>query len=385
MNYLFICGSISPTYCGIGKYANKTINYLPIDTSIIYLTNGQQLEYNQADQSTISPYKTVKANLRKFSFKSLGSVYKIVKENKPEIVNIQHQTFSKNYFDAVFNLIVKVASPKTKTINTIHEFEHFSRLGKIRLIIAGFFSDRILLSDPRQLEIYNQFTQNIFKNKTKVTFIGNNVNNQLEEYKTQYEPNSLNNEILILGYHGFIQPAKGVYELLEALKNYSGDFKLHILGEFKPILDYEGQDQIIEYQQKCLKLINDNQILKDNIIIHGDIDPSSNKFKEILEQVDLLIFPFQDFLTMRRGSFFTTLLASNSLAVSTYKLGISESELEIFEGIGNDSDSILNYLNKFKTLDNELKQQIYNKQLLFKNKMADNQLEQELVRKDLLF
>ena len=385
MNYLFICGSISPTYCGIGKYANKTINYLPIDTSIIYLTNDQQLEYNQADQSTISPYKTVKANLRKFSFKSLGSVYKIVKENKPEIVNIQHQTFSKNYFDAVFNLIVKVASPKTKTINTIHEFEHFSRLGKIRLIIAGFFSDRILLSDPRQLEIYNQFTQNIFKNKTKVTFIGNNVNNQLEEYKTQYEPNSLNNEILILGYHGFIQPAKGVYELLEALKNYSGDFKLHILGEFKPILDYEGQDQIIEYQQKCLKLINDNQILKDNIIIHGDIDPSSNKFKEILEQVDLLIFPFQDFLTMRRGSFFTTLLASNSLAVSTYKLGISESELEIFEGIGNDSDSILNYLNKFKTLDNELKQQIYNKQLLFKNKMADNQLEQELVRKDLLF
>ena len=71
--------------------------------------------------------------------------------------------------------------------------------------------------------------------------------------------------------------------------------------------------------------------------------------------------------------------------IPNYKSEISESELEVFEGINNDSDSILSYLNKFKTLDNELKQQIYNKQLLFKNKMADNQLEQELVRKDLLF
>ena len=385
MNYLFICGSISPTYCGIGKYANKTINYLPSDTNIIYLTNDEQSEYNQADQNIIRSYKIIKVNLRKFSLKSLHNVYKTVKENKPEIVNIQHQTFSKNYFDAVFNLAVKIASPKTRTINTIHEFEHFSRLGRVRLMIAGFFSDRILLSDPRQLELYNQFTRNIFKNKTKVTFIGNNVNNQLEEYKIQYQPISPNNEILILGYHGFIQPAKGVYELLEALKNYSVDFKLHILGEFKAILDYEGQDQIIEYQQKCLKLITDNQILKDNIMIHGDIDPSSNKFKEILTQVDLLIFPFQDYLTMRRSSFFATLLASNSLAVSTYKSEISENELEVFEGIGNDSDSILNYLNKFKTLANKEKQQIYNKQLLFKNKMADNQLEQELVRKGLLF
>ncbi len=383
MNYLFICGSITPTYCGIGKYVNKVISCFPSSVNVFYLANKEQSEYNQFDETVTKKYTVIESNLRKMSLKSLVELYKLTKKIKPEIVNIQHQTFAKNYFDSIFNLIVKLANPKTKTINTIHEFEHFGKLGKVRLALAGLFSNKILFSDPRQEKLYNIFTRNFFKNKTKVTIIGNNVNNQLTSYELNYEPSSPNNSVLNLGYHGFIQPAKGVFELLEALNNYNGEFKLYILGEFKPLLNYETKSEVIEYQQKCLNLINSNQKLKKNVIITGDIDPSSQQFKQILEQVDLLVFPFQDYCTMRRSSFFGALLASNSLAFSSYKEGISEKELQVFQGISNTFESILDFLNKFHILDNSSKQEIYKQQLSFKNNLANNESERERIKQDL--
>jgi glycosyltransferase involved in cell wall biosynthesis len=377
MRTLIICGSKSPTYCGIGKYVNKVINILPLSEEIIYLTDLEQSDYNSKDHNVIKDVITYQYNLKKFNlflpFKLINLAFKI----KPDRVIIHHQTFKKNYLDVFFNLFIKIGYYKVKTINVIHEFRHFSKVGKLRLVLAGLFSERILFSDISQKNDYNRFTNNIFTNKTKTTLIGNTNNNTLESYQLQ----DYNNSEIHIGYHGYIQPPKGLHLLLEALIDYKLPFKLHILGSFEKMLDNDVSGEVAEYNKVCEALIDGNETLHQSVLIHGDIDPSSQLFKEILKDVDLLIFPFIDYLTMRRSSFLTTVAASNAIAISTFSSEFSDPELAVFGGIEPSKDSILKYLNQYSALD---KKNIQQKQIDIKNSVLSQEAVNARIIMDLM-
>jgi glycosyltransferase involved in cell wall biosynthesis len=381
MKYLIVCGSISPTFCGIGKYVNYTLNLLPQDSEITYLTNDIQTNFNPNDETTIRNYQTLKSNLYQFHLSQIRHFVSLAKKEKPEIVIIHHQTFQKNYFDAFFNLFLKLGNSQSKVINVVHEFRHFSKLGKIRLALIGLFSNRILFSDASQREAYNQFTRNMFEKKTFTTMIGNANQNEIKNFNN---PDFLRNKqnILNIGYHGFVQPAKGLDLLLTALSKFNKPFKLHILGEFKSILTNEDDTSVVEYHTKCLNIIESSTTLKNSTIVYGNIEPSSNQFAKILESVDLLVFPFVDSLTMRRTSFLTSVMASNAIAVSTYNSSISDKALSVFSGIEPSEDSILDYLNRFEDLDLQF---ISDKQIEIKTSTLSKNSINQIILNDISF
>lgn len=219
--YLMVCGSIAPTYCGVGKFAARMVSLLQKNgINVTYLTNTVQVDLNK-NQDSLLEVKTFTANLRK---NGLLSLFRLVRSQKPDICNFQYQSFGRNYFDSIFPLIVKLASPKAIKVVTIHEYSVFSNLGKARLSLAMWFADRVLFSDSHQL-VEACKNNSWLSSKSAVIFIGPGSDKFLSSFSYPKFESTLN-----LGFHGLIQPGKGLDVLVDALSQFKHPFKLHILG-----------------------------------------------------------------------------------------------------------------------------------------------------------
>jgi glycosyltransferase involved in cell wall biosynthesis len=373
MKYLMICGSQAPTYCGIGKYTAKLVNLLQKNnTEVEYLTNYRQAEYNIYDEKL--DVKTHKGSLMKFGLKTL---FKIIINTKPDIVNIQYQTFGQNLFDGFFPLIIKLANFKTKIISTIHNFDELNLIEKTRVVFASIFSKKIIFADRRQLVGFNNFTRGFFKSKLETLFTGRPSDFNPEDFIT---PN-FNQKTLHICFHGYIEPQKGFHYLLQALTKIRQKYKLHILSDFRPYIKHRNLGKILDYQKRWFNFIENTPELKQNTFIYGDIDPSNPKFKRILKKIELAIFPFTNFLTFRRSSLMNTLLNSNAIVISTFKKDESEDVLTSLGGINPSSYSIQKFIEKYSKMSLDQKRELSKKQINLKKYLTSEQLEKEVFEK----
>ncbi len=374
MKYLIICGSIAPTYCGIGKFAARIFRLLTSKgVQVFYLTNKKQPEFNPQDKSLgVKPYTG------KLLTGGIYDVYKVVKKIRPQIVNIQYQTFAKNYRDVFFPLAAKLAYLKVKVISTIHEFYGLTLKGKIRNTLIILFSDKVLFSDQTQLASASKFTYGLFDKKFTTVIAG--INTDFKKYNFTL-PDFKNNHLHI-AYHGYIQPTKGLDFLLKALRDYSYPFTLHILGDFRTMLNYSNLEEVRNYQKFCLDLIENSKSLKENTKVWGDVEPGSPKFKEILQQCHVAILPFTDYLTFRRSTFVNVLLNSSCVMVSTLDPRYSEPELSSVCPIEPKSEqSILNFLNNWQQLSFEQKADLFKKQMSLREYLIGPELKEETLQK----
>ncbi len=355
MKYAIVCGSAEPTYCGVGKFSAKMTKILQKrGVEVVYLTSNYQRDYHEASGDlTVTPET---GHLLKGGWLDL---WRFVRKHRPDILNLQYQSFHQNYFDVLYPLVVKLANWNTKVVSTVHEFEHFSELGRWRQVPTMLLSDRILFSDKRQMVTAIPYTAGLIKNKSEVVEVGPSVKSQLMEYarKPKHNPKHLH-----IAFHGFIQPLKGMEFLLAALENFDHPYTLHLLGKFEPILDYNIHDEVNQYQVGLKEKIENNPWLKDNIKIYGDVDPNSEKFTKILEQAELAIFPFRDGVSHRRSSLFNTFMASNAIVAATFDKTYSDESLWPIIPLGYTSQSISDFLNEYVHWDTKKRNQVYQDQ-----------------------
>jgi hypothetical protein len=372
MKYAIISASAQPTYCGIGKFSSKiTSILLKNNYDVIYLTNLIQNDFDSKSKNLeITP---TKGNLLNFGIKDL---YSFVKKNKPDYVNIQYQSFHKNYADILFPIVAKIANPRSKIISTIHEFEHFSLLGRIRQVIPMISSDKILFSDKKQMLFALPYTLNLIKNKSKIIEIGPSVKNHLKTYDKNliHHPKHLH-----IGFHGHIQPTKGLHFLLDALENYNKPFTLHVLGSFNTLLYHSNSREIKNYHTNLLKQIENNPNLKKNIIVYGDISPESKRFQDILSLAELMIFPFTDSLSIRRSSLFNAFMSSNCIIASTRNPIYTEKTLSSIIEILPSSKSIEHFLNEYSNWTSDTKNHIFQEQNKLKYIYLSKDFEKEIL------
>lgn len=140
-----------------------------------------------------------------------------------------------------------------------------------------------------------KFGEKVFK-----TGIGSNIN-WAETPKKMPEVSEIGNDAKIkLGFFGGIYPGKGIEKLIELWsrmeKQYPGRYQYYLLGGFPPNLTsaFDG------YQQSIQKLIIEKD-LTDKIVITGFLP--ENEIEKQLDKIDIAVLPYEDGLTLRRGSF----------------------------------------------------------------------------------
>lgn len=137
-----------------------------------------------------------------------------------------------------------------------------------------------------------KFGRKVFK-----TGIGSNINWADTPKKKSEEGKK---DKINLAFFGGIYPGKGIEKLIELWsrieKQHPDKYRYYLLGGFPPNLTsaFDG------YQQTIQKLISEEN-LTEKIIITGFLP--ENEIEEKLDMIDIAVLPYEDGLTLRRGSF----------------------------------------------------------------------------------
>lgn len=127
--------------------------------------------------------------------------------------------------------------------------------------------------------------------------IGSNINWREREKEPRHH---LTGEKIRLAFFGGIYPGKGIETLIELWsdleKRYPGEYEYQLLGGFPPNLT----SAFDSYQKTVEKMIEEKG-LKDKIAISGFLPEV--EIEERLDGTDIAVLPYEDGLTLRRGSF----------------------------------------------------------------------------------
>jgi glycosyltransferase involved in cell wall biosynthesis len=378
MNFLFISGSSIPTKCGVGKFTDKLINLLISDGLSVGLLANENQKISLPNTSKHLSYNVKYIDLK---LSNLAIIIKHIKNIKPDKINIQYNSIElgRSAFTIFLAIIIKLLFPKIQLQVMLHEFSNYTLLGKTKYIIAALVADKVFFSDRRQMESAISFSRKLIKNKSHILPLGANV------YFTNNnsEPKLSNpNEKLHIAFHGFIQPKNGIEYLLLALdelQKTNSNFILHILGDFKLIINYDNlNEEIIQYQKKWLSFINSK--LADNVIIHGDIDPSSPEFKKVLSDTEIAIIPDVDGLTIRRSSFWNIFMQSQNIMFASFNQKTSDAIFSNFMTyLPKDQNNLKDKILEYQSLTKAEKYEIWKKQSIVRKEMSMETLKPKIL------
>lgn len=375
---LFITPSYFPTYCGIGNFVYKINNILKIQGySTLVITNLNQNLFKK--QNLVSDKLN---DVSKIDIK-LINIFKIlhqIREYKPNIINLQYNSAEagRKSFQSFLPFIIKLFFPSILIQVTIHEFAVYKLSGKIRHTLPTIIADKVFFSDQKQLNSWLKFTKSLFKNKAAVFPIGSNL-----LIETTRQDNTLNriNDKIIICFHGLIQPKNGLEYLLEALKSIPKyQYELHILGDFKLLIDYGNQEEnILKYQVRLLEIINQNDL---SVNIHGDIDPAESKFRDILNLCNVYVCPDSEGITSRRTSFWNVFLQCSLITICSFDENNSESYFKEYLEIVRPkySHDILAKLIEISSFSEQQIVKIIEKQELLKKKFEPENYSKEIIK-----
>lgn len=153
-----------------------------------------------------------------------------------------------------------------------------------------------------------EYLKKKFGNKVVLSGIGSNVN-----WANEKKPLHLERKEIYLGFFGGIYPGKGIERLLDLWsrleQQYPGKFRYFLLGGFPESLHHAFKD----YQKSIKKRIDESH-LTDKITITGFLP--AQELEQALDRIDIAVLPYEDGLTLRRGSFLAFLCRNTAIVTS---------------------------------------------------------------------
>lgn len=297
MNMLFISASFPLEKSGIGDSAEKLLsefdNIEDVNTTLLTTSYPEIKEFISS-----SKYKdkTYFLNNWNFSFNKLKFVKELIKEKDINVIHIDYPggAYKKGLFVSILPLCIRFSnlfSKKKVMVNLrLHEFTKARLLRKIVVILMLIFSNKIFIPALHDYKTVKKF----FGSKVKKTLIGSNI-------ETNKLSKEVHEEYTNLAYFGFVYHNKGVEKLIDIFKDIKSKdkekkFKFTIMGEIKP---GEDSDRARFHKMIC-QLIKDSG-LENDIRITGYL--SNDDVIREMAKVDIAVLPFDDGLSLRRGSF----------------------------------------------------------------------------------
>lgn len=310
MKICMISGSYPNIKCGVGDYTARLCEFfkkqgIKID---IITSKDKEIEPKFIEDINVSPcvldwgmngWKIIKPKL---------------KEIDPDIINIQFPTNIKSPRSFLFKLLpllIKISGQGAKIFFTIHEFERIPKITQLKLILALWFSDRIIVVNELDLILVKKF---LLFNRKKVSHIpiGSNIlpigrqGKSKEDFRKILGLDVKDKLILFFGY---LNPDKGFDTLLQALaglKSKCPDIKLLVLSE--------QLEERNDYHKKIKDEIERLNIKKD-IIWVGFCTPK--QVSQYFYACDVCALPFTEGAFLRRGTLLAAIVHQTPV-VSTY-------------------------------------------------------------------
>lgn len=279
---LYISGSWPSIKCGVGDYLYHLTKAMNVDWYVITSKQAQKSHnvFNIVQSWTSKDWKKIKDKINDIN---------------PDVIHFEYPSviYGRKIFPNLLPRLIRNSFSNIPLFVTVHEYHDASSLGKrrIRLTLGG--AKNVIVTN------YEDRTglSRIFKSKNISEIrVGSNIGNSNMSYsaltslKKQFNPKGKK----VITYFGFIDPSKGVQNLIEAVEMLPEDVRLIIATSFDPKNTYH---------QKLKRII---EISKKDIYWTGYLKEA--EISGIFTLSDLVVLPFDQPASLRRGSLIAAIM-----------------------------------------------------------------------------
>ena len=188
------------------------------------------------------------------------------------------------------------------TVTYVHEFAVYSILGRLRVMILMLWSKTIITADSPSYHLAKKIP--LIRRKVRLLPHGSNIVAVPPEYFSEGRVRRVEEPVgkLQLLFFGFIRSGKGLEAILDAFGKNSGireSFQLSIVGGLSAAKNHADEE-----------LLNRIENI-GGVRYLGYLD--QNELPKVFATTDVVILPFEEGVTERRGSFMTAMMFGKTL------------------------------------------------------------------------
>lgn len=278
---LYISGSWPPVKCGVGDYLYKLTQNICSDWSLITssVANGGGNVFNIVSKWKFGDWNIIKS--------------KIIDIN-PDIIHYEYPStqFGRKPFPNFLPRYIKKYFPQIPLFATIHEYHDASRLGKKRIEFTLKPFTKVFVSNAEDQKVLQiKYPQKQFE----LVRVGSNIDfaklGLLKKRRISKELNPGRKNLVV--YFGYIDPSKGVANMIDSMSEWKQNSRLILATEHNPDNPYHAEIN---------KMIVDS---KQDIHWTGYL--SNQRVSAALQLADVVVLPFDQPVSMRRGSLIAAL------------------------------------------------------------------------------
>lgn len=223
-----------------------------------------------------------------------------------DVVNIQYQAAAYNMRRAAINILPWRLKWVVPTVVTYHDLKVPYLFPK-----AGSLRNRVVRRMGRQAAgviVTNQADEKVLSAEIETPIANIPIGSNIAVYPTNHieveeirEKHAVTEQDYLIGYFGFLHPSKGADTLIQALTQLPSNFHLLFIGGQTGSSDAETTSH---FQTELQQLIDQNGLSER---VHWTGFVPDRRVSAYLSTVDVVALPYQDGVSLRRGSLMAAL------------------------------------------------------------------------------
>jgi glycosyltransferase involved in cell wall biosynthesis len=307
-----VSGEFPPQEGGVGAFTQELARAFHHDGHEVHIISSRDTRPETAERTFRSRNEPVNLEfaqlhprLERWRWPSLATIVDIVLRSEVEIVNIQYQAAAYNMNSAAINILPWRLRGIAKCVVTFHDLRIpylFPKAGFLRRSAVNFMArhaDGVIVTNQADYETLRP----LLTAPPAQIPIGSNISTyspNLIEIAEVREQLGINDDDFLLGYFGFLNESKGAEILLSALAHIDSRYHLIFIGGQTGTSDPNNAAYLLQMKQ----LITDLD-LTDRVHWTGFLTDS--RVSTYLQAVDLMVMPYRDGASLRRGTLMAAL------------------------------------------------------------------------------
>ncbi|MAU00794.1 MAG: hypothetical protein CL608_26920 [Anaerolineaceae bacterium] len=332
-----VTGEYPPMEGGVGAFTAELAKALHQLGHTIHIITSREARPPDAPRTFTSAgepipleFAQLHPRINRWRWPSLAVIADIVLRYELDVVNIQYQPAAFNMNSAAINFLPWRLKNVAKTAVTFHDLRVpylFPKAGRLRQTAVNFLArsaDGVIATNPAD----HQALTDIFQRGGATTgraeaqrgkpiaqiAIGSNITvhptNHIEiaEIRQSLEVGS---DDVLLGYFGFLNESKGADTLIEALAQLDGRFHLVFIGGQTGASDSANNQAFLDGLRAQIEALGVSER------VHWTGFLSDARVSAHLQAADMLVMPYRDGASLRRGTLMAALAHGRPLITTT--------------------------------------------------------------------
>jgi glycosyltransferase involved in cell wall biosynthesis len=311
-----VSGTYPPLKCGVGDYVKNLARAVAdLGTEVHVVTSRSVASRPFTDGIRVAVWPEV----RSWTWLSMIRVIRRISRIRPDAVLMEYPTlvYGKRTGINILPLLLRLRFPGLRQVTTLHEFEQYGILGRLRLASNILLANAVTVTTPLEKNtVLGMYP--IRSSRIRVIPVGSNVptTGTRAEGRRMFRRLGIRNGEKAALFFGWIGPGKGLPVLLESmriLKDKGERIRLVVVGPFQPTRD--RFHAMLGKMHRELKL--GRTALWAGYRQVGDIS-------SMLKACDVCVLPFDRGVRMNRGSFVAAVMNGTRIVTTRGRTSVAE-------------------------------------------------------------